>query len=324
MSINPDGTVEYTTPKRMQLRGSHDASMTIRTIQVDANGHTAQVELSGNPVKFMQGHNVWGSEDLPSLVVEVALKVSSILSTVQPREFVEAIVSGASTVSRVDINQMYDLGTRSNVLSYLHHVGQNSRTRAQSAVTAGTTVYLNKRSRRWSVKLYSKGQEIEQPHNTKKGSIQLTDSVKAYADPMLRIELTLKSNELREQGLHKLNAWNDVECNTVFEDYYGRITMPDQQLLLIPDDLPSSVRMTYVSWFEGHDVRSMVSRPTFYRHRKQLLEFGIDISLSSAKARPDSSNVTPLVRTITLKPATIPHWAYGTDLFFEPRKLVQA
>ena len=91
--------------------------------------------------------------------------------------------------------------------------------------------------------------------------------------------------------------------------------------LLDLDGLPSGVRATYQLWFDGHDVRSMVSRPTFYRHRNQLLEHGIDISMASNKVQPDRSNVVPLVRTITLSPAVVPHWAYGTDLFFEPRKL---
>lgn len=321
ISVAADGSIDFETPKRKQLRGSYDSSMTVRTTLVDANGHTEQVELSGNPVKFLQGHNVWGSQDLPNLVVELVLKVSHHLSIIQPPQFLAALMSSHGTISRVDINEMFDLGTRSNVLTYLHHIGENSRTRAQSAVTSGTTVYLNKTSRRWSIKLYSKGQEVELPRNNKQGTLKLTDSLKSYTDPMLRIELTLKSNELRENGLHLLSAWNGVECDQVFDDYYSRLTMPDQQLLEIPDNLPNSLKLTYVSWFEGHDIRSMVSRPTFYRHRKQLLEFGIDISLSSSKGRTDPSKVVPLVRTITLKPAVVPSWAYGTHLFFEPRKL---
>lgn len=319
ISINPDGTIEYETPKRMQLRGSYDGSMTVRTTLVDANGHTEQIELSGNPVKFLQGHNVWGSDDLPNLVAETLLKVSRLLDIEQPPSTLAALPS--ATLSRVDINQMYDLGSRSNVLAYLNHLGKNSRTRSQSAVVKGTTVYHNKTSRRWSAKFYSKGQEIELARNNKHGSISLTDSVKTYAAPMLRTEITLKSNELREHNLHRVGTWNTVDCEQIYNDYYERITMPDQQIMLIPENLPSSVRSTYVLWKEGHDIRAMVSRPTYYRHRKQLLEHGIDISIPSGKVQPDQTNVTPLIRTITLKPAAVPSWAYGTPLFYEPRKL---
>ncbi|HUH57254.1 MAG TPA: phage/plasmid replication protein, II/X family [Pseudomonadales bacterium] len=319
MSINPDGTIEYETPKRMQLRGSHDGSMTVRTTLVDHQGHTEQIELSGNPVKFLQGHNVWGSDDLPNLVAETLMKVSSLLNIKQPASTLERLPSG--TLSRTDLNRMYDLGSRENVLAYLNHLAKNSRTRTQSAITRGSTVYHNKTSRRWSAKSYSKGQEVELARNNKQGSIALPPSVIAYADTMLRNEITLKSNELRHAQLHTIGAWNTVDCESVFEDYYGRITMPDQEIMLIPADLPSSVRLTYVSWKEGHDLRTLLSRPTYYRHRKQLLEHGIDISIPSGKVQPDQTNVTPFIRTITLKPASIPRWAYGTDLLFEPRKL---
>jgi len=97
--------------------------------------------------------------------------------------------------------------------------------------------------------------------------------------------------------------------------------MVDQLELQLLDlsKLPSSVRSTYQLWFDGHDLMSILSKPTFYRHRKQLLEHCIDISLPSNKTQPDRSNVVPLVRTITLRPAEIPSWAFGTNLYFEPR-----
>lgn len=319
ISVNPDGSVEYQTPKRLQITGSYTSSMTVRTTNVNRDGQTVEVQLSGNPVKFLQGHNVWGSTDLPNLVAETIIKVSAALGVTQP-DHVFSRLAG-STLSRVDINQMYDLGSRENVLAYLNHLGQNSRTRSQSAVVKGTTVYHNKTSARWSAKFYSKGQEIELPRNNKQGTLELTNSVKSYADPMLRVEITLKANELRDRSLRLLGEWQMIDCEEIFDNYHERITMPDQEIMLIPENLPSSVRLTYVSWKEGHDLRSLLSRPTYYRHRKQLLEHGIDISLPSGKAQPDQTNVTPFIRTITLKPAAIPHWAYGTDLLFEPRKL---
>lgn len=321
LSINPDGSLEYETPKRLQVKGSYSGSMTVRTSKVDRHGHTVEVQLSGNPTKFLQGHNVWGSTDLPNLVAETIFKVSNVLGVIQP-DHVYSRLAGA-VVSRVDINEMYDLGTRSNVLAYLNHLEKNSRTRSGTAIASGTTVYLNRNSRRWTFKFYSKGQEIELPRNNTQGCLFLPESVKTYADPMFRAEVTLKANELRDQHLRLLGEWNNVDCESIFNDYYERINMPDQQLLDLPETLPSSVRTTYVLWREGHDLRALMSRPTYYRHRKQLLEYEIDISIPSGKQQPDQSNVTPLVRTIVLKPAVIPDWAHGTDLFFEPRKLCQ-
>lgn len=319
ISVNPDGSVEYETPKRLQILGSFLSSMTVRTTKVNADGHTVEVQLSGNPVKFLQGHNVWGSDDLPNLVAETIVKISDALGVTQPDYVFSTLI--CATISKVDINRMFNLGSRENVNAYLNHIGKNSRTRSQSAVVKGETVYHNRTSARWGFKSYSKGQEIALPRNNKQGTLELTDSVKDYADPMLRVELTLKSNELLDRDLRYLGNWQQIDCETIFEEYYERISMPDQEVMLIPENLPSSVRLTYVSWKEGHDLRTLLSRPTFYRHRKLLLEHGIDISISSGKTQPDQTNVTPFIRTITLTPAVTPDWAYGTSLFFEPRKL---
>jgi len=322
MSIDACGAVEYSTPKRKVISGSYATNFTIRTTNVDSDGNTCEVQLSGNPVKFLQGHNIWGSDDLPNLVYETVLKISAILGIEQPLHILSKLKQGMGTVSRVDINEMYKLGSRSNVLAYLFHASQNSRTRAQSAVSKGSTVYLNKESRRWSVKLYSKGQEVELPRNNKQGLIELSPSVKKFCDDALRIELTLKQSELNDIDLKNLVAWHNVEIDKLFNKYYERLVMADQLELQLIDlnKLSLGVRSTYQLWFTGHDVRNMVSKPTFYRHRKQLLEHGIDISMPANTTQPDRSNVVPLVRTITLTPATIPEWAKGTQLFFEPRK----
>lgn len=323
ISLDVDGAIEFSTPKRRQFVGSYESSITARTVGVDSNGDTSLIELSGNPVKFLQGHNLWGSDNLPALVYETILKISSMLGVIQPHSYIKRL--SATTLSRVDINEQFHIGSREQVEQVLYHIGSTSRTRSKGALTKGSTIYLNKPSKRWEFKFYSKGQELALPRNNKAGLLQLPQSVLDYADDIIRAELTLKSNELRESedGLYLLANWENVDCEHIFNDYYERLTMVDQLELQLLDlsKLPSGTRSTYQLWFDGHDVKAMLARNTFYRHRNQLLEHGIDISLPSNRSQPDKSNVVPLIRTITLTPATIPDWAFGTDLYFEPRQL---
>lgn len=68
---------------------------------------------------------------------------------------------------------------------------------------------------------------------------------------------------------------------------------------------------TYQLWFDGHDVCNMVSRSTFYRYRKVLLEQGIDIFMPFNTTQFDRFNVVSLVRIITFTSAIIPDWAKG-------------
>ena len=54
-----------------------------------------------------------------------------------------------------------------------------------------------------------------------------------------------------------------------------------------------------------------MSKTAFYRWRKQLLEYGIDIAILNQDNR---SNVVPLIRYLEAEPAQIPDWAYEKRL----------
>lgn len=321
VSLSPTGVIDFKTTKRKVVTGSWQANITIRSDLYDYDpetNRTTKIQLSGNPVKFLQGHNLWGTLDVVNLVYSTLERIAQILGHPQPPEFYDAWKRAEGTISRVDINQMYSLGSRTDCLQYLHNASNSSRTRSQSAVTKGSTVYWNKESRRWSMKAYSKGQEMELPRNNKPGLLRFNDTIKQWATDKLRLELTLKSNELRERSLHTLAEFAKVEPMELFEEYRERLTMSDQIQL----DKNALLEMTtqqksiYGLWLTGIDVRSQLSKSAFYRHRRSLLNHGIDISISK-----DHSNVVPLVRTITLTPSTTPEWAYGTDLYYEPNKL---
>lgn len=326
VSVTRDGEVEYAVRKRLSVRGSHDGAITLRTAEVDADGNTVIAELSGNPVKFLQGHNLFGSDDLLNLVAETVLRVAEILEAPQPDHAFKMVRCGAYTLSRVDINRMFALGSRAEVLAYLYAMSTNTRTRSQGPVTKGSTVYLNKDSRRWTFKFYSKGQEVSLKRNRKQGTLDLPANLKEWADIMLRSELTLKSNELRELHLHVAANWHTMETLDLFADYAERIEMAAQKPITDLSELmqkvnPKAAVSSYQLWADGHDVRQLVSRPTFYRHRAALLEHGIDISMPPPPRDEKPSNVVPLCKTLELKPATLPHWVSGTEYLFEPRKL---
>lgn len=316
--VSPTGEVERRTLKRKVVTGSYESNITIRTRNVDELGHTCEVELSGNPVKFLQGHNLFGTLDTVNLVYSALERVSHLLEVEQPLQFYDAWRLGLGTISRVDINRMYSLGSRSNVLQWLHSASNSSRTRSQSAVTKGSTVYWNKDSRRWSVKAYSKGQEVELPRNNKPGMVDFNRYIKEWSDDKLRIELTLKSNELRRLSLHTLAEFAKIEPYDLFEEYREKLVMADQLELDFNAMSLMSTRekSVYGLWLSGVDVRNELSKSAFYRHRRALLAYGIDISISKPK-----SNVVPLVRTIVLEPASVPDWAHGTELYYEPKKL---
>ena len=320
------GLVERRTIKRKTIEGTYSDGITIRTKHVDSDGNTTHIEISGNPVKFLQGHNIFGSSDAVNLTLEVILIIIDALDAPQPEHVINSLFSGAWTLSCVDYNKMFDTGSRANCLAYLYSTGNNSRTKSKGAIMKGSTVYLNKGSKRWEFKLYCKAQEIEVKRKKKSNSLILPPAMVEFVQPMVRTELRLKSNELREHKNSLYLAANlvKIEPEDLFYDYYGRLTMATQiaETGLTNEIKSRPVAASYQLWLDGHDVRQILPKNTFYRHRKYLLEnHSIDISLPPPDPEKPCSNVVPLRKTIELKEAHIPSWAYGTNLLFEPRKL---
>jgi II/X family phage/plasmid replication protein len=319
INTTPDGEIEYTIDKRLPVTGSYDSRLSVRTSEVlPGTNDTYLIELSGNPVKWFQGHNIFGSDDLPNLIYETVLKLSKVLSLPQPEEYLSAIRKGIFTLSRVDITAMYSLQTRSDVYSWLNHAEKTCRTRSGTAMSKGTTVYMNKTSQRWNVVMYSKGQELEKhslPKELEGGSLE------TYADNKLRVELRLKQKELAKIGLSSGKPWLALDVWPLFKDYVGRIDMTEQTIRSSDlFEIPKHARMTYELWSLGRDVRQFMGKTKYYKDRKALLELGIDISVPKPVDN-ENINVVPLKRVLELKPAGIPEWAYGTNLVFEPRKL---
>ena len=77
--------------------------------------------------------------------------------------------------------------------------------------------------------------------------------------------------------------------------------------------LPRAIRSSYLMWNEGLNVRSHMTKASFYRHRSELLKFNVDIAIPNDH---ETSNVIPLIRIIEAKPAEVPQWAYDKGLIF--------
>tara|TARA_R110001583_G_scaffold183374_1_gene341974 strand:+ start:537 stop:809 length:273 start_codon:yes stop_codon:yes gene_type:complete len=80
-----------------------------------------------------------------------------------------------------------------------------------------------------------------------------------------------------------------------------------EQIALTTDWLmgfPQRLRSTYTLWQIEEDLHSTLPKATYYRHRKELLPYGIDIAIRQEST--PRSNVAPLVRVLRAEPAQIP------------------
>ena len=326
LSVQPTGEIEWQTCKRIQVSGSHDARLSVRTATHTADRCT-HVEVAGNPVKFFQGHNLWGTDDLPALVVETCHAVAALVGVSPSEDEVASWLAGDIRLTCVDATESFHLNNRAEVLAFLRSAEQTAHLshRGRGQLVKGSTLYFGKNSRRWSLKLYAKGPEIERKGHRQEIVLALP-SAKAWADQTLRAELRLHSLELRRIGLDHVRDWITADglpsgvTAKLLRDRFEGMTMTTTAHLSadILETLRPALRLAVQAWEAGSDLRTQLPHRTFYKYRRELLVHGIDIATRMPR---EVSNVVPLYRVLEAKPAQVPEWAIGTPLYFEPRRV---
>jgi len=308
-SVAPDGEVEWRSPKRVQATGSYEKKISIKSVGGDGSGLATHLWVNGNPSKFLQGHNVFGSDDIVSLMSDLFDVISTQFNLKPTPQELQRIRTGDYELKTVDINYSYELPSQSDVKSFIRALEFKAKTRHGRPASKGGTLYFGKNSQRWAIKLYSKFEELQTttgrlPHDLKEIGIE------NWVDNKLRIELRLLSKELIKIGIVNVKDLMINKVVEIFAEYLGRIEMSEQ--ITLSDEvmigLPNKLKSTYTLWLEGHDLRDMLSKSAYYRHRADLKEFGINIDL-----RPESTkktNVVPLIRILEAKPAQIPYFAF--------------
>ena len=274
--VSKYGEVRYEIEKWTEMEGTYSDKIHVRRGSphkdlYEIPGSTEEracpplvYQVSGNPVKFLQGHNCFG----PS-VEKMGPLVYAALDTF-PIEVRPQNIGGGIHASRVDITCMVDLGTHEMVHEWLRHAMTRTRSRHGRPLVSGGTVYWGKHSRRWSLKAYCKYCELH-AHPPRETSFM--DLVGEYLRGQVRIELTLRNAELKKQK-HRLSE-------ALVWEYFDKVECGIMRSAECGDgmSLPIASRNIYRAWLNGYQVQRELSLPTFYRHRRKILDYiGVDIS----------------------------------------------
>lgn len=314
--FTPDGELKWKKTRAAELKGSHEAN-----IHASACPVTGHLVIDGNPVKFYQGHNVFGTDDIHGLARSITDTVTAALALEVTASDQAWLDDNIIELSRVDITGMYSVGSLGNAraavralsdTATMHHRGRGQLTRAGTA-------YWGKHSRRWALKAYSKGHELKDhpiplavPHS---------DALTEWAQDKLRIELVMRGMELKARGLDLLCNWHPETATMLHKEALGKLTVPDNIELSPPmiEGLRPRHRLVYQAWLRGDDLRATLPARTFYRYRAELLEHGVDI-LTRRPSEPRPPTLQ-LVNIINAVPVTVPDWAIGTPAYFVPRRV---
>ena len=316
VTINALGEVEYATDRRLLVEGSHSARISVR-------GGGDELVISGNPSKFLQGHNLFGPPDLAPLMYKTLSVLADKLGVVPSLSDRQAWRKGNIQLSRLDVTRMIDCDDDETVKRVLLAIGQVGRKKFQKGSVFGAdTVYIGRGSRRQMMKLYHKADELRVPGHKLPESLghQFGTKLLDYAAGKLRVEVQIGSKWFNENPMaRRAGIWNSDLAASVLDSQLGALEVSDTMRL--PDDtvegLPPKLVLVYDAWRAGRDLRAMYSKSQFYHYRKQLLAHGIDISQVQLRAVETETRYLAgfPIRDLLQRPGVgIPDWAIGTNL----------
>jgi II/X family phage/plasmid replication protein len=313
--FTPEGELKWQKTKAVELKGSHEANVHVSACPV--SGHLV---IDGNPAKFFQGHNVFGSDDIHGLAHAIIGTVLSALDLDTDEHHLSLIAQDVIELARVDITGMYSVGSLGNARAAVRALGDNAtmRYRGRGQIGRDGTAYWGKHSRRSATKAYAKGHELKD--HPIAVAVPHSDAITEWAQDKLRVEHVFRGMDLKDRGLNLLANWKPETVTMLYAEAMGKLTVSDN-LELAPamiEGLKPRHRLVYASWLRGDDLRATLPARTFYRYRAELLEHGVDI-LTVRPSEPRGASLR-LVNIITAVPATVPEWAIGTPAYFEPRR----
>lgn len=314
-TIDGNGSIVFERHRAARIQGSYSSSCSVKS-------DGSCVVFSGNFGRFNRSDNLFNYDPLQTIeraniVAEFAgfppFRIHDLRDdAATPKDFgtsvghshaafreAEARMSFVN-LSRVDLTKNYSCGSLGAARSVIRAIQGKSVSRVKKGIGGDSSVWWS--NTRYMLKVYIKALEME-AHGVNSGKVY------EYArdNGIIRLELELKRRELHDLGWNDyaqfLKGWDMGNVHKLFADYEKIMNTTaisnDAEFL---DALPVRLRPLASVFLSGNDVRALVSRATFFRYRKALLEYGIDI----ADERPTRLNVH--VQTVEVVPVVAPEW----------------
>lgn len=276
LKLGPGGEVVWEASGALELEGSYDNRLMVRS----RDGF--ELYLSGNPVKFFQGHNLWGSDDARGLFLSAGLELRQRVGMFPSPGTWDSCCFDGPRLTRADITRSYRMPSAQQAREWLREVASTARTRRSGALYNDGTVYFGKGSEYWQLKVYHKGDELRARGKMHQLSERLHGRGKLleWAQGILRFEVMLRAKELHRLGIEH----GQFDAEKVWQTYYGKIVWNQnaaaaREADMLESTLRGQLQGALALWWSGADLRRVFPKNTFYRYRRDIMgATGIDIS----------------------------------------------
>jgi hypothetical protein len=300
-----NGPIIATSQRAKLVEGSFSSSVAVQVIG-------GRMFISGNPVKWFTGQNVCGTNDLATLIFHTFYKIIEVLDLPDCIGTRRAFNLRFVSLTRVDCTFAYRVGTDDDVVSWLQAMEgvATAKYRGRGHFDAGMCALRYgisqkegqkpKASRSSTFKFYNKYREmlVHPPTCDQTIANRLHQDVLGY----VRAEACYRGSELKANDVDSLRKWDLETCWELHKKWIDKLEISANLFLKSEQEaaLPRWLQSTYHLWRSGVDLRGLLSRPTFYRHRKALLELDIDIAAKSTIGDP--VKVVPIIKILEAVP----------------------
>lgn len=295
--------------------GSYDTSIRIRS-------DGSVIEVSGNPSRYGRPSNLFGRSSIDECItlynrILEGLNLPGfydlqLLHSVREMQIssTDAVVIERPIITRVDVTENYKT---ENVMQTIRHLSSHHyRTGSGHLYANGRTTDWNRGSRRVYVKYYDKGYEMSMRKKTERNDEREQEYCKYHN--IIRFEASFKSMWLKRNGLDDPRHWHESTLSEITEPYrfherqQTEITDLDNVVkrlmaFKIKEADAKRAELYLRSWLQGANLYESLSRRTYYRYRKILLNLGLDI-----RNPCDISTLPVRTRKLVLEPVAVPEW----------------
>jgi len=269
-------------------------------LQICSDGET--VQLSGNPSRWNRAENYEGMS-----LDQVKQTANELLQSVGLPPFTGGkliqLQDGSNKYtgakfSRIDITTNIKTGGPWKRDAYLQHQQAQEYPKLVKQLFE-KNIYYGKSSESRTIKLYDKALQLKEKILPKSEDPEYISDLIDWCNQngIIRFEVEYR-RYLRQKNLrfwHKATSENlKRQFRKDIKQMTQEIEKPDYQ------DIPTAALGTLCMYMAGHNVKDRLSKNTYYKHRKILLDHGYDISNQNVHL------IQPKVQVITLEPAGVP------------------
>ncbi len=298
---------EWCRPAKQQITtrnadGSASTKLMFRYIpgavvsETDTSRMNGRFWLDGNMGRLWRSDNLFGHDVKRSAWLGLDLLAKHGLRLL-----------ASPSVSRIDLTRNFSFHTARDLQDYLTWASGMKIGRAIPTQHATGCTWVTDD---WSAKFYKKGDDLRRHKQC-----QLAEQVEETIGFVLRFEITLRTARLKKMNIHYLTDCDELNISDVLDEYLEPFSRGSKPAL--PDFLFSvkpRVAAALLAWRDGYDYAAalrdgLISKATYYRLRKDVLQLGYDIALPAVDLR-----FPVAVREINPRVSPVPSWYLDRSL----------